>query len=143
MVENILVALWWLISAPFKLVIAKRNPGRNQKPMNMNLDRQFVQNKWQEIDELLVLGAPSNYQRAVLEADKLLDHLLKCHRAPGLTMGDRLKATQKKFSPDGYNAAWQGHKVRNELVHNAQYELTDFMAKAAIENFKKAIGELI
>jgi DNA-binding LacI/PurR family transcriptional regulator len=79
----------------------------------------------------------------VLEADKLLDHLLKGHRAPGLTMGDRLKASEHRFSREAYNSAWNGHKVRNEIVHNAQYQLTDFMARAAIENFQKAIGELI
>jgi len=142
-VKTILNGLWWLVSAPFKLIFKKRNPGQYQTHENVSLDRQFVQTKWQEIEQLLALGHPSNYQRAVLEADKLLDHLLKGHRAPGLTMGDRLKASQKKFSSDGYNAAWNGHKVRNEIVHNAEYQLTDFMARAAIENFKKAIGELI
>jgi len=54
-----------------------------------------------------------------------------------------LKASSKKFTPESYNAAWQGHKVRNELAHNAQYELTDFIARAAIENFRQAINELI
>ncbi len=77
-----------------------------------------------------------------MEADKLLDHLLKSHRTPGLTMGDRLKASHKRFSKSGYDAAWKAHKVRNELVHNSKYEITDFIAKETITNFKKAIDEL-
>jgi len=142
-VKAILRGLWWLISAPFKLIFGKKNPGQKQTKENISLDRSFTQTKWQEIEELLRLGSPSNYQRAVLEADKLLDHLLKGHRAPGLTMGDRLKASKNKFSAEGYNAAWNAHKVRNEIVHNADYPVTDFVARRAIENFQKAIGELI
>ena len=142
-VTSILKGLWWLISTPFKLISKKRNPGTRQTHENISVDRAFVTNKWQEIEQLMALGSPSNYTRAVLEADKLLDHLLKARRAPGLTMGDRLKASTNKFSPESYQAAWNGHKVRNELVHNSEYQLTDFIARAAIENFKKAIGELV
>jgi hypothetical protein len=81
--------------------------------------------------------------RAVLEADKILDHVLKGLRAPGLTMGDRLKASKNRFSPEGLDAAWHGHKVRNEIVHSSQYEITDFVAREAISNFKKALDELV
>jgi len=140
-VEGFLKGLWWLISLPFRLIVGRKKTF--QAPANTVLDREFVSRKWQEIEELMKLGRPSNYSRAVLEADKLLDHILKSFRAPGLTMGDRLKASKNRFSPEGYNAVWQAHKVRNELVHNSQYEITDFMAKQAIENFQKAIDELI
>lgn len=141
--KGILKGLWWLISWPFKLIFKKRNPGTQQTHENVSLDRQYTDHKWQEIEQLMQLGQPSNFQRAILEADKLLDHLLKGHRAPGLTMGDRLKASQNKFSKEGYNAAWQAHKVRNEIVHNTDYPVTDFIARNAIINFKKAIDELI
>jgi hypothetical protein len=142
-VTSILKGLWWLISTPFKLITKKRNPGTYQTHENISVDRAFVTQKWQEIEQLMALGSPSNYTRAVLEADKLLDHLLKARRAPGLTMGDRLKASTNKFTSESYQAAWKGHKVRNEVVHNSEYQLTDFIARAAIENFKKAIGELV
>ena len=142
-IEMIFKGLWWLISLPFRWVFPKRNPGQNQAQENVALDRNFAMAKWQEIEQLMQLGNPSNYSRAVLEADKLLDHLLKGHRAPGLTMGDRLKASENKFSHEAYQAAWEGHKVRNELVHSSQYELTNFMARGAIQNFQKAINELI
>jgi len=142
-VTTILKGLWWLVSLPFRLIFRKKTHQNYNQPENISLDHQFVQTKWQEIEQLMQLGSPSNYARAVLEADKLLDHILKAKRAPGLTMGDRLKASKNRFSPAGYNAAWSGHKVRNELVHNAEYQVTDFIARAAIENFKIAISEII
>jgi len=143
-VEGFLKALWWFISAPFKLLFGKKRGGGQKGFANSErLDKNFVENKWQEIEELMRLGHPSNYSRAVLEADKLLDHVLKGLRAPGLTMGDRLKASKNRFSPEGLDAAWRGHKVRNEIVHSSQYEITDFVAREAIKNFKKAIEELV
>lgn len=146
--ENFLRILWAVISAPFRLVGLLFGHGRNGKSRRSpegegGLDKSYIDSKWQEIEQLMQLGSPSNYSRAVLEADKLLDHILKGYRAPGMTMGDRLKASQNRFSKDGYNAAWQAHKVRNELVHNSRYQVLDYVAKTAINNFKKAIDELI
>ena len=133
--------LWAIISWPFRLIFGKKTAfGTTQAG---GIDRGYIQTKWQEIEELMRLGRPSNFSRAVLEADKLLDHLLKGHRFPGLTMGDRLKAGRKRFSHDAYNAAWQAHKVRNELVHNSQFELLDYHAREAITNYKKTINKFI
>lgn len=142
-VESFFKAIWWIISLPFRLIFGRKKGGGPSTSLGVNLDRGYVQTKWQEIEQLIELGRPSNYSRAVLEADKLLDHILKGFRAPGMTMGDRLKASQNKFSREGYDAAWKAHKVRNELVHNSQFELMDYSAKSAINNFKKAIDELI
>ena len=141
--ENFLRILWAVISAPFRLLFGRKRKGDPSTSLGVKLDRSYVDTKWQEIEQLMQLGRPSNYARAVLEADKLLDHILKGHRAPGMTMGDRLKASQNRFSHDGYDAAWKAHKVRNELVHNSQFELMDYNAKQAINNFKKAIDELM
>lgn len=140
--ENFLRVLWTIISWPFRLIFGKR-PKKSEVVSGGGLERGYIQSKWQEIEQLMQLGSPSNYSRAVLEADKLLDHILKGFRAPGTTMGDRLKASQNRFSKEGYNAAWQAHKVRNELVHNSEFQVMDYTAKEAINNFKKAIDELI
>lgn len=144
-VEAILKGSWWLISLPYRLLFGgKRKGGGPSTSLGVKgLDKGYIRSKWQEIEQLMALGSPSNYSRAVLEADKLLDHILKGYRAPGMTMGDRLKASQNRFSKEGYDAAWKAHKVRNELVHNSQFELMNFSAKQAIENYKKAIDELI
>lgn len=142
-VEGLLKGLWWLISLPFRLIFGGKAGGGYRQIQAESLDKNYVYQKLQEIEELIKLGHPSNFSRAVLEGDKLLDHILKSLRTPGLTMGDRLRAARNRFSPETYSAAWQAHKIRNELVHNSQYEITDFMAREAVGNFKKAIGELV
>ena len=133
--------LWWIISLPFRLLFGKSTK-KYSSSNYVARNPEFVREKWQEIDQLLKLGSPSNFSRAVLEADKLLDHVLKSLRAPGLTMGDRLKASRNKFSPEGYDAAWRAHRVRNELVHNAEFQMMDYNARSTIANYRKSIGEL-
>lgn len=141
-VEGFLKGLWWLISLPYRLLFGRNKRGGGRAETSVSADKDFVANKWREIDQLMELGSPSNYAKAVLEADKLLDHVLKGLRAPGLTMGDRLKASKSRFSHESYNAAWRAHIVRNELVHNAEYTLLDFSARQAIKEYRQAIDEL-
>lgn len=142
-VESILRGLWWLVLWPFRLIFQKKTAIKYRQREDIYVTREYARQKWQEIEQLMQLGKPSNYAKAILEADKLLDHLLKGLRAPGITMGDRLKASKNRFSKDAYYAAWQAHKIRNELVHNSEYEATDFIARHAIANFKKPLDELI
>lgn len=143
-IEGFLKGLWWLISLPFRLLFGKKLARRSpQGEGRESLDAGYVRQKWAEIEELMRLGSPSNYARAVLEADKLLDHVLKGLRTPGLTMGDRLKASKNRFSKEGIDAAWHAHKIRNELVHNSEFQVMDYTAKEAIKNFHKALKELI
>ena len=143
-VEGFFKVLWAIISFPVKLVFGrKRAKTGGEYRHSENVDAGFVRDKWNEIQQLMHLGNPSNYARAVMEADKLLDHIFKGLRTPGLTMGDRLRAAHNRFSKVGYNAAWQAHKVRNELVHNSEFQLMDYSARSAITNFEKAIRELI
>jgi len=140
-VIGIFRALWWIISLPFKLIFGGKNNSKYPTE-KINRDPDFTRNRWREINELMRLGSPSNYARAVLEADKLLDHALKSLRTPGLTMGDRLKAAKNKFSSEAYDAAWRAHKVRNELVHNAEFQIMDYTAKDVLRNYEKAIKEV-
>lgn len=140
-VIGIFRALWWIISLPFRLLFGGKKSSK-YPPEKINRDPDFTHNKWQEINELMRLGNPSNYSRAVLEADKLLDHALKAQMVPGLTMGDRLKAARNKFSSEGYDAAWRAHKVRNELAHNAEFQIMDYSARDTLKNYEKAIKEV-
>ena len=141
-IEGFLKGLWWLVSLPYRLIFGKKSGGKNTRYQSESLDAGYVRQKWAEIEELMKLGSPSNYARAVLEGDKLLDHVLKGLRAPGLTMGDRLKASKNRFSKEGLDAAWRAHKIRNELVHNSEFQVMDYTAKEAIENFHIALKEI-
>ena len=102
-----------------------------------------IKRKWMEVEQLIALGKPSNFKTAILEADKILDYVLKLYGYSGQTMGDRMKAIPRdKHSRDFFDNMWQAHKLRNEMVHNMGYEVQDFEAKSAIQKFEKVLREL-
>lgn len=62
----------------------------------------------------------SNYYEvkdSLVELDKLLDFALKNKRVKGETLGERLKNAKSMFNKSDYNALWEAHKLRNQLVH--------------------------
>ncbi len=108
-----------------------------------SLDRNFVAGKWQEIEQLMSQGKPSAYKVAVMEADKLVDYVLKAKVGSDGNMGDRLKRSQKLFSNYlDYQNLWSAHKTRNLIAHEATHELLFPEVKKTIAYFEKALRDL-
>lgn len=113
------------------------------KSTSARIDREEVRRRWQEIEDSMKAGGPNNFKAAVIDADKLLDYCLKNIGAYGETLGERLKNSENKFHDRAaYQAAWEGHKERNRLVHEHNYEFLHHQAVSTINNFKKALNEL-
>ena len=106
-------------------------------------DRPEIANRWQNITVLMKKNGPENFQSAIINADKLLDYCLKGLGAKGETMGERLKDSQYLFRDRvSYQAAWDGHKLRNTLVHDHETEILFHQARGAIEQFRKSLEGL-
>ncbi|HWR00151.1 MAG TPA: hypothetical protein VN397_04895 [Candidatus Methylomirabilis sp.] len=100
------------------------------------MSREEIRVRWEEIEKIAgtgVIGA----KMAIVEADKLLDGSLKSMAIPGETMGERLKFAGYKY-PELRNV-WFAHKLRNQLVHESTFEITQSQAKAALHEYKKAL----
>ncbi len=97
--------------------------------------------QWEKV--LLHVGSenPSDWKLAVLEADTILDELLKSLQIPGATVGEQLKnANPGDFK--SLNDAWEGHKVRNRIAHEGlNFGLTKREARRAIEQFERVFKE--
>ncbi|MEY3471264.1 MAG: hypothetical protein RLZZ223_614 [Candidatus Parcubacteria bacterium] len=100
-----------------------------------------VTQEWENILKRFNNGDEANYKLAVIEADKLLDTVLKKLTIPGSTMGERLKAIPISQLPSIDNV-WQVHKLRNHLVHTTEFVLTENKAKQAMTIYKQAFIEL-
>jgi len=100
-----------------------------------------VTREWENILKRLEANDEANHKLAVIEADKLLDTVLKKLTIPGSTMGERLKAISVSQLPSIDNV-WKVHKLRNHLVHTSEFVLTDNKAKQAITIYKQAFIEL-
>jgi hypothetical protein len=100
-----------------------------------------VTSQWESIQARMKSQDEANYKLAVIEADKLLDTVLKHLEIAGETMGERLKAIPSGMIPSIDNV-WQVHKLRNHLVHTTDFVLTDTKAKQAIQIYEQAFKEL-
>lgn len=106
------------------------------------IKKEEIDEKWKKIEELMELGGESRFKQAVIEADKLFDHVLKQMSFRGETFADRLRAAKNQFSANTYDVIWQAHKIRNQITHEIGYELLAHEAKEAIGKFEKGIREL-
>ena len=77
---------------------------------------------------------------AVIEADKLLDNVLKSMMIPGETLGERLKMAAYKYPK--IRDIWSAHKLRNQLVHESSFELSGREASRAIHDYEKCLKML-
>jgi hypothetical protein len=132
----IIVAVSLLIFLKFIKIIKSFFRGRKL----YGIDKKEIKKRWQEIEELLNKSSEMSYKLAVMEADKLLDYILKSMFFPGSTLGERLKVACCKY--EKLRRVWYAHKVRNQLVHETNYHLSYGEAKKALNIFKKGFEEL-
>ena len=101
-----------------------------------------IQDEWARIEELVKIGQPSQLRQAVIKADNILDFALS-RLTTGTTMGERLKNARPYFKDyAAYQSLWEAHKVRNALVHEADYEPTHIVTKEAVVKIKRGLEVL-
>jgi hypothetical protein len=105
-----------------------------------DLDKNGIKKRWREIKKLLEQPGEMNYKLAVLEADKLLDYILKSMSMPGKDLGERLRFACFKYNR--LKRVWWAHILRNQLAHEATFSLNYGAAKRAIKTFEAAFREL-
>lgn len=121
--------IWTLISWPFR-----RRGGR--------LDRDNYLDHWNKVQELVADRSEQHWQQAVVEADKLLDQAFRELLLPGLTLGERLRAAEYRFSRDTYQRLWQAHKLRNQISHEVGYTIDQHDAETAVSAFGEGLRVL-
>lgn len=104
------------------------------------LDLELMRERWKRIERLA--GSPEHEgdRLAIIEADKLLDFVLKQMHMPGDTFAYRLKFTQRKYYE--LKKVRFAHELRNKLVHDPDFNLRRAQAQAALKEFQKALRVL-
>ena len=100
-------------------------------------DTEVKNEKWNEILKLVESENPSDWKMAIINADNLLDELLIEQKYTGESLGERLKSADFMSLQN----AWEAHKVRNNIAHNSNYELTKRELKRAIQNYGIVFSE--
>ena len=74
--------------------------------------------RWLHVLELIESPNESDWRLAIIEADAMLDDLLKDRGYYGDTLGDRLKsASGGGFTANNVSNAFEAHNIRNKIAH--------------------------
>lgn len=97
--------------------------------------------KWESIEKHLISQNPSDWRLAVIEADVMLDELLRAQGYHGDSIGEMLKGVERS-DMRSLDHAWEAHKVRNELVHSgSEYALNEREAKRVLSLYESVFRE--
>ncbi len=105
------------------------------------LPKKMVKGPWQDILKKLGSDNPSDWNLAVIQADSLVDSILKEMGLMGETMGERMK-TLDHSRLASLEDLWEAHRIRNQIVHETDRTATKHKAAYAISLFEKVLKEL-
>ncbi len=98
--------------------------------------------RWEKIKKYLDSNNPSDWKIAILEADNLIDDILKQAGFKGDTLGERLLKVKPQMLvslPDLFRA----HLVRNRVIHEGTtFELTKEKTLEVTDSYEKSLKEL-
>lgn len=120
------------------------NPRRSLhlKPLIFKKDP-AVQKKWTSILENAESSPPNSFVTAILEADKFVDEILKKIGMQGEHMADRLESlgNSGKISQGTLDRMYRAHRIRNELVHAPEYEISQSDTESVLRIYKSFLTE--
>lgn len=100
-----------------------------------------IDKQWMKIKQRLDTGMESEFKLAVIEADAMLDDILKKMGYNGESLGDKLKQVNADILPSLAEA--QGaHEIRNNIVHDPDYRLNLDGAQKTISFYEKVFTDL-
>jgi len=84
---------------------------------------------------------PNDWKLAIIEADIILDEILKQQGYAGNSLGERLKSIAPS-QLESLQDAWEAHKVRNNIAHQgADFILTQRLAQETITKYQRVFTE--
>lgn len=97
--------------------------------------------RWARVLEHAHSDNPADWRLAIIEADVMLEEVLRLSGFPGDTLGEMLKATNSSDMRT-LDAAWEAHKVRNRIAHaGSDFELNERETRRVIALFEAVFKE--
>ncbi len=99
-----------------------------------------VNPRWEHIESLANGATASEWREAIIEADIMLDDVLARHGHVGDGVGEKLKSIEPK-DMKSLQDAWEAHKVRNQIAHEAHFDLSETLARRTIARYENVFRE--
>jgi hypothetical protein len=99
-----------------------------------------LSHRWENVIRHIESTNQNDWKQAILEADMMLDDILTNMGYRGESVGEKLKRVVKgDFA--SIRDAWDAHMVRNSIAHEPNFNLTQHVALATINLYKKVFEE--
>ena len=100
-----------------------------------------MRRRWLRIMKRLDTGNESEFKLSIIEADGLLDDMLKKMNLPGATVDDRIqKVTSLMIS--NVTELKSAHQIRNSVVYDPDYRISSSEAKRVLLVYQRTFEEL-
>lgn len=100
-----------------------------------------IANGWRLILEKSRLSPPQSFTIGIIEADKFVDDILKKMGIQGEHMADRLEKLNNHDLKTLDNL-WRAHRVRNDLVHTPDFEVSEVDVREILEAYESFLKEI-
>lgn len=99
---------------------------------------------WKDLKECrsLMKGNASARKDCLIRIDVLLGKSMEFAGVRGKTVGEKLKNADKLFKWDLYQKLWEGHKLRNRVVHENE-QVSGSELRSTVKYFTAAIKRLL
>jgi len=100
-----------------------------------------IEKDWRKVASRLDTGSEPEYKLAVIEADNMMNEILKRMGYGGQSLGERLEKLTAATLPN-IDGVKEAHKVRNNIVHDPNYKLSLEETRKTLSIFEKAFRDL-
>lgn len=105
------------------------------------LEKKKWTKKWNKIKNRLETGIESEAKLAIIEADSLLEDILKEAGYEGKTLEERLKSATKEVISN-LEEILEARKIRDNIVYDPDYKLDLTLAKKTLSVYEETIQHL-
>ena len=106
----------------------------------LTLRNAVLKERWEEILKKAKSGSLETLQLAIIDADNLVDDILRRMGLEGKHVADRLE----QLSPDDFASLgrlWRAHRVRNQLVHEPDFKLSAEEGSRTLSDYEAFLKE--
>jgi len=100
-----------------------------------------LRRQWNGIEKAAESDDPARWRSAIIDADLMLDKILKKMGYDGETMDERLGSIKTTVQFPTLDDAWRVHKIRMFLEEDQNYQLSEEAAEKVFEIYKKIFTE--
>ena len=134
-----LFAVWIYMLLETGVVKARINEFREMAAVSQ-IPQRKLSNQWGGVIERINTNDESQWKLAIIEADSILDELIKVLGYKGETMGERMANINPGQFPN-LDDAWRAHKVRNFIAHDPSYKMNKAIVLRAIKIYELIFNE--